>query len=247
MSIISLKNIDLHFPVYGADTRSLKKKLIRVTTGGMIEYDQNQIITIHALKNINLEIQEGDRVGLVGANGAGKSTLLRVLAGIYEPSFGQMHVHGKVSALLDVMLGLDPESSGFENMTMRGILHGMTFKEIAEKKVEIARFTELDDYLAMPIRTYSSGMQLRLAFAIATAILPEILILDEVVGAGDAHFMEKAKQRMDQLINTSKAVILASHDNHIIEVMCNKVIVMHAGEVVFYGAPLEGLEFYKGL
>jgi ABC-2 type transport system ATP-binding protein/lipopolysaccharide transport system ATP-binding protein len=247
MSIISLKNIDLHFPVYGADTRSLKKKLIQVTTGGMIEYDQNKIITIHALKNINLEIQEGDRVGLVGANGAGKSTLLRVLAGIYEPSSGQMHVHGKVSALLDVMLGLDSESSGFENMTMRGILHGMTFKEIAEKKAEIARFTELDDYLAMPIRTYSSGMQLRLAFAIATAVLPEILILDEVVGAGDAHFMEKAKQRMDQLINISKAVVLASHDNNIIEVMCNKVIVMHAGEIVFYGETLEGLAFYKGL
>lgn len=245
MTIISLKNVDLHFPIYGADTRSLKKKIIHVTTGGMIEYHQNQVLTVHALKNINLDIKEGDRVGLIGPNGAGKSTLLRVLAGIYEPTQGLVQVNGKISALLEVLLGLDPESSGFENMIIRGILHGMTFKEITQKKAQIAQFTELDDYLDMPIRTYSTGMQLRLAFAIATAINPEILILDEVVGAGDAHFMEKAKQRINQLIESSKAVILASHDNQAIESICNKVIVMKAGEIVFFGDTLEGLAVYK--
>ncbi len=244
MTIISLKNINLHFPIYGADTRSLKKKIIQVTTGGMIEYDQNEVITIHALKNISLDIHEGDRVGLIGSNGAGKSTLLRVLAGIYEPTSGDVEIHGQVSALLDVMLGLNQESTGFENMTIRGILHGMSFNQIAQKKAEIASFTELDDYLAMPIRTYSSGMLLRLAFAIATAVSPEILILDEVVGAGDAHFMLKAKQRIDRLVETSKAVILASHDNNTIEAMCNKVIVLQAGEMVFFGDTKQGLDLY---
>lgn len=245
MTVISLKNINLHFPIYGANTRSLKKKLIRVTTGGMIKYDRNEVVTVHALKNINLEIHEGDRVGLIGANGAGKTTLLRVLAGIYEPTSGEMEVHGKVSALLSVMLGMDHDSSGYENMTIRGILHGMSFKEIANKKEDIAAFTELDDYLAMPLRTYSSGMQLRLAFAIATAVDPEILVLDEVVGTGDAHFMHKAKARIDQLIAKSKAVIIASHDNNTIKMMCNKVIVMKAGELVFFGDTEQGLNYYK--
>lgn len=244
MTIISLKNVNLHFPIYGSDTRSLKKKIIQVTTGGMIEYARDQVITVHALKNINLDIHEGDRVGLIGSNGAGKSTLLRVLAGIYEPTAGVIQVNGKVSALLNVMLGLDPESSGFENITIRGLLHGMTYKEIATKKAEIAQFTELDDYLAMPIRTYSTGMQLRLAFAIATAIEPEILILDEIVGAGDAHFMQKAKHRIDTLVKTAKAVIIASHDNGTIETMCNKVIVMKAGELVFLGDVKQGLDIY---
>ncbi|MFA6036695.1 MAG: ABC transporter ATP-binding protein [Legionellales bacterium] len=245
MTIISLKNVNLHFPIYGANTRSLKKKIIQVTTGGMIEYDQNEIVTVHALKNINLDIKEGDRVGLIGANGAGKSTLLRVLAGIYEPTSGDVTVHGKVSALLEVMLGLDQESSGYENMTIRGILHGMSFKQIAEKKQEIAAFTELDDYLAMPIRTYSTGMQLRLAFAIATAIDPEILVLDEIVGTGDAHFMHKAKARIDELFTKSKAVILASHADSTIEMLCNKVIVMQAGKIVYFGETKEGLKYYN--
>jgi ABC-2 type transport system ATP-binding protein/lipopolysaccharide transport system ATP-binding protein len=245
MTIISLKNINLHFPIYGANTRSLKKRIIHVTTGGMIEYDRNEIVTVHALKNINLAIQEGDRVGLIGANGAGKSTLLRVLAGIYEPTSGILDIKGKVSALLDVMLGLDQDSTGYENMTIRGILHGLKFHEIAQKKEEIAKFTELEDYLAMPIRTYSTGMQLRLAFAIATAVNPEIFVLDEVVGTGDAHFMHKAKERIDRLIANSKAVILASHDNHTIEMMCNKVIVMHAGEILYFGETKAGLEFYQ--
>ncbi|MGA2655048.1 MAG: ABC transporter ATP-binding protein [Gammaproteobacteria bacterium] len=246
MTIISLKNINLHFPIYGANTRSLKKSIIRVTTGSMIECSRNKVVTVHALKNINLDIREGDRVGLIGSNGAGKSTLLRVFAGIYEPTSGDMTIHGKVSALLDVMLGLSSDSSGYENMTIRGILHGMSFKEIDAKKAEIAKFTELEDYLAMPIRTYSSGMQLRLAFAIATAVNPEILVLDEVVGTGDAHFMSKAKERLDKLITNSKAVILASHDNHTIEMMCNKVIVMKAGEIIFYGDTKEGLALYSG-
>lgn len=244
MTIISLKNLNLHFPIYGANTRSIRKRIMQASTGGMIEFDSNEVVTVHALKNINLDIHEGDRVGLIGSNGAGKSTLLRVLASIYEPTSGEMTINGKVSALLDVMLGLDQESSGYENMTLRGILHGMSFKEIDEKKAEIAKFTELDDYLAMPIRTYSTGMQLRLAFAIATAVNPEILVLDEVVGTGDAHFMNKAKERLDNLITNSKAVILASHDNHTIEMMCNKVIVMRAGEMVYFGETKAGLDFY---
>jgi ABC-type polysaccharide/polyol phosphate transport system ATPase subunit len=242
---ILLKNIDLHFPIYGANTQSLKNKIIHVTTGGMIERAKGQVVTVHALKNISLELKEGDRVGLIGANGAGKSTLLRVLAGIYEPTSGEVFIKGKVSALLNVMLGLDNESTGYENMTIRGILHGMSFSEIAAKKAEIAAFTELDDYLAMPIRTYSTGMRLRLAFAIATAINPEILILDEIVGVGDAHFIQRAKQRITSLIESAKIVVLASHDNQVISSICNKIIVMQAGELRYFGDTAQGLDYYN--
>ncbi len=245
MTIINLKHVNLSFPIYGADMQSLKKKIIHVTTGGLIKCGQNKVLMVQALRDITFKIQEGDRIGLIGSNGAGKSTLLRVLAGIYQPTSGYINVKGKVSALLNVMLGLNPELNGFENITLRCILQGMSFEEIQQRKSEIAEFTELDDYLMMPIRTYSAGMRVRLAFAIATAIEPEILILDEVISAGDAHFMNKAQQRIHRLINTSKSLILASHDSFTIKAICNKIIVLKSGEMVFFGDTDEGIAFYN--
>ncbi len=245
MAEIILDNISLDFPIYGVNTRSLRKHLLRATTGGLIKQTANDVITVRALNNLNLHIKHGDRVGIIGHNGAGKSTLLRVLAGIYEPIIGTMKVTGKVTALLNVMLGLDPESTGFENIFMCGVLNGMTFKAIEAHTKAIADFTDLGDYLAMPIRTYSSGMQLRLAFAIATSIHPEILILDEVVGVGDADFIGKAHKRLNSIIESSHIVIVASHDEGIVKTICNKVVVMDAGNAVFFGPQQEGLEFYK--
>jgi ABC-2 type transport system ATP-binding protein/lipopolysaccharide transport system ATP-binding protein len=245
MADILLNNVSLDFPIYGASTRSLKKRLIRATTGGLIKQAEGSVVTVRALNNLNIHIEHGDRVGLIGHNGAGKSTLLRVLAGIYEPVIGEMHIEGKVTALLNVMLGLDSESTGYENIRLCGILNRMTFENIDAHAKAIADFTDLGDYLSMPIRTYSSGMQLRLAFAIATSIEPEILILDEVVGVGDKQFIKKARQRLDEVIAQSKILVLASHDESIITKICNKVILMDSGNALFYGPVEEGFEFYR--
>lgn len=242
MAHIILQDVTLDFPIYGASSKSLKNSLIRLSTGGMINKSKDDhIITVKALDNINLSLVKGDRVGLVGHNGAGKSTLLRVLAGIYEPNIGRIEIAGKVTALLDVMLGLDPESTGYENIITRGVLNHLTLDEIKEKQEEIARFTELGGYLSIPVRTYSSGMMLRLAFAIATCISPQILILDEVVSVGDASFIEKARARITGMIDSADIVVIASHDDEIIRSLCNKVIYMSAGKIEFFGAVEEGL------
>jgi ABC-2 type transport system ATP-binding protein/lipopolysaccharide transport system ATP-binding protein len=227
-------------------TRSLKKEFMRMTTGGFIKRDDSQVVTIKALNNINLEIKHGDRIGLIGHNGAGKSTFLKLLAGIYEPINGNANIRGKVTALLDVMLGMDDESTGYENILLRGIIQGMTRSKIHKKQQEIANFTELGDYLNMPIRTYSSGMKVRLAFAIATSISPEILLLDEVIGAGDDAFLKKAKQRMQQLIDSAHILVLASHDTNIIKSICNKVLWLDAGKINYFGDVETGIKQYIG-
>lgn len=245
MASINLQSVSVDFPIYGMSSRSLKKQLIRFTTGGRLNRSDNQIVIVKALDSISLQIEHGDRIGLIGHNGSGKSTLLRVLAGIYEPTNGNITTIGKVSALLDVMLGMDPESTGYENIVLRGILNGLTKKQILDKKREIADFTELGDYLSVPVRTYSAGMQLRLAFGIATAIFPEILVLDEVVSAGDASFLHKAHDRFNKMVAASHIVILASHDSTMIENFCNKVIWLNAGKIEFFGEVTEGLERYQ--
>lgn len=244
MTHIILKNVSIEFPIYHANARSLKKQLLRLSTGGRLLKTANKSIAVKALDNISLEIQHGDRVGLIGHNGAGKSTLLRVLSRIYEPTEGYIKIEGKVSPLLDIMFGIEPESTGYENILTRGLLLGLTRQEIREKTDKIAEFTGLGDYLSVPIRTYSAGMQLRLAFGVATSISPEILVLDEVVGAGDLDFMENAKHRMNELISMSSIVVLATHSFDMIRDICNKVILMKEGKIHFYGDVAEGIAKY---
>lgn len=242
MAHISLHNVSLDFPIYGSSSKSLKNSLIRLSTGGIISKStEDHIITVKALDNLNLVLNSGDRVGLIGHNGAGKSSLLRVLAGIYEPSQGVIDICGKVTAVLDVMMGLDYESTGYENIVLRGVLNSLTLKQIKDKQQEIADFTELGGFLSIPVKTYSSGMMLRLAFAIATCIQPEILILDEIVSVGDAAFLEKAKERMSNIINVAEVVVIASHDPSIIKTFCTKVIIMDAGKMTFFGDVEQGL------
>lgn len=243
MASINLENVSVEFPIYEVSSRSLKKQLMRLTTGGALS-NESKVISVKALNHLTFNLQPGDRVGLVGHNGAGKSTLLRVLARIYEPTHGKITINGKVSALLDVMLGMDAESTGYENIIMRGLIHGLTRKEILEKQKEIADFTDLGDYLAMPVRAYSSGMRLRLAFSIATSVLSEIIVLDEVVGAGDAAFMKKAEDRLNSMLNNAEIVVLASHSNNVISEVCNKVLWLDAGEVAYFGNVAEGIERY---
>ncbi len=246
MASVTLESVSVDFPIYNLNARSLKKQFIRLTTGGALNSDEShKCVVVKALDNISFHLEHGDRVGLIGHNGAGKSTLLRVLAQIYEPIAGYIHFDGKVSPLLDVMLGINQESTGYENIILRGLLLGLTRKEILSKVNQIAEFTELGDYLSMPVRTYSSGMQLRLAFGVATSINPEILLLDEVVGIGDTAFMDKAEKRFHELIAQSSIVVLASHSNDVIKRICNKVILLEAGKVKYFGPADKGFSLYQ--
>jgi len=205
--------------------------------GGTTHEDAKKNLVVRALGNISLSLRDGDRLGLIGHNGAGKTTLLRVLAGIYPPSHGKVRIEGRVSTLFNTAPGLDMDDTGYENIYTCGRLLGMSRQELAHKLSDIERFCELGDYLSLPVRTYSAGMMTRLGFAIATAIDPEILILDEGLGAGDARFVERAKQRADAFIQKSNILVLASHSDTMIKEMCNRTILLHHGKVGAEGQP----------
>ena len=200
-----------------------------------------------ALDGINLALQKGDRVGLLGRNGAGKSTLLRVMARIYSPTAGKIEVNGKISNLFDINLGFNLEATGYENIINLCILRGFTKAEARAVVGDIETFTELGDFLNKPVRTYSSGMQVKLAFAVATAKASEILLIDEIIGVGDAKFMEKARQRIMNLVNQVHTLVLTSHSTEVIERFCNKVAVMDAGQIKYIGDCQSGIKFYEGM
>lgn len=244
MARIDLNNVFIEFPVYNVNARSLKKQFIHLATGGSVVQDARQHVMINALNNVSLTIHHGDRVGLIGHNGAGKSTFLRLLASIYEPTRGDILVDGHVSPMLDLMQGIEHELTGYENIFVRGALLGLKRSQIKAQTQEIAALTGLGDYLSMPTRTYSSGMLLRLAFAITVSIKPDILLIDEIFGAGDAEFREKAQKRMISLLDESSIVIMANHTDEIIKEFCNKVLLLEAGKIKYYGPVDEGLKLY---
>jgi ABC-2 type transport system ATP-binding protein/lipopolysaccharide transport system ATP-binding protein len=188
-----------------------------------------------ALDSITGTLAEGARVGLVGHNGAGKSTLLRLIAGIYEPCSGTAHIEGRVAPLFNISLGMDPEATGFENIVTRGLFLGLSRSEIQNKVAEIAAFTELDAFLDLPIRTYSEGMRTRLAFAVSTSIEPEILLLDEGIGAGDAAFLAKADKRLAEFTARAGIIVVASHSPGLIRRMCDKVVLLEHGRIALVG------------
>lgn len=230
-SYIKLNNVSVIFPIYNASNRSLKKRVINIATGGKIATDSGKKVTIKSLTNINLELKKGDRIGLTGHNGAGKSTLLRVLSGVYVPSVGTIELKGKIVSLLDISVGMDGESTGYENIMLRGILLGFSSEQIAQKIDEIAEFSELGDYLNMPMRTYSSGMNLRLAFSIITAFPADIILMDEWLSVGDARFNKKASERLEAMVKGSSILVLASHDDALVKRLCNKVITLEHGQI----------------
>ena len=230
MATIRLRDVHVEIPIYNTSGRSLKKQLVRATTGGRIQSDHG-LTVVRALNGVTLDLKDGDRLGLVGHNGAGKTTLLRVLAGVYEPTRGSVSVEGSVMPLLDVHMGIDVEATGEENIVLRGTLLGISRRKLAAVTSEIAEFTELGDYLRMPVRTYSAGMVLRLAFAISTCIQPDILLMDEYFAVGDASFVHKAQRRLNQLVSQAGIMVLASHSDELIRRLCNKVIWLQAGEV----------------
>lgn len=229
---ISAKDLTVEFPIYNASHRSLKKRMIASATGGRIAGDAGQRVTVRALESINFDLRPGDRLGLLGHNGAGKTTLLRVLSGVYPPSSGQLIANGRIAALTDISVGIDGEATGFENIFLRGVVMGMTTREIDAKMDEIAEFSELGEYLNMPVRTYSSGMQLRLAFAVSTSIDADIVLMDEWLSVGDAGFNKKASLRLEQMVENSSILVMASHQEKVINRLCNRRMRMEHGQIV---------------
>ena len=217
MVSLRLESVTVDFPVYNANSRSLKNRLLHHGTGGRIGRDSRNRLSVRALEDVSLAFEHGERVGLVGHNGSGKTTLLRVLAGAYEPTRGQVRRCGRTASLLNVSLGIDPEATGYENIMTRGLFLGLMPEQVQERMDEIAAFTELGDYLAMPMHTYSLGMRLRLAFAVCTCFEPEILLMDEWLSVGDQSFVEKAKRRLEEFVERAGILVLASQNAALLE------------------------------
>jgi ABC-type polysaccharide/polyol phosphate transport system ATPase subunit len=247
LSFLRLQNVTVEFPVYRGSSRSLKKSLLATSTYGNLARDALDRINVRALNDVSLEIQSGERVALIGRNGAGKTTLLKLLAGVIEPTQGIAESAGTVSSLLDMTVGLDPDSTGRENIILRGMFMGIRPRDMRPFAADIAEFTELDQYLDMPVRTYSTGMMVRLAFAITTCIRREILIMDEWLNAGDARFLEKAERRIEEFVRDSSILVLASHSKKIIEEWCTRGVLLDQGHVLEIGPVNEVLATYDRL
>ena len=248
MASLVVENVTVDFPIYGSQ-KTFRHALFAKTTGGFIrrEGDNNDRVSVRALENISFNLSHGDRLGMIGHNGAGKSTLLRVCSGVYEPTQGTVKIDGKVSPLFSTSPGLDGDDSGYENIQTCGMFLGMTPEEIVRKTPEIEEFSELGDYLSLPVRTYSTGMLVRLGFGIATCIDPEILLLDEGLGAGDARFAERANKRVDALVERASILVLASHSDALIKAMCNKAILLQGGRIIAQGSVDDVIKEYHQL
>jgi ABC-type polysaccharide/polyol phosphate transport system ATPase subunit len=221
--------------MYQGSSQSLKKMLFAATIQGNLARDASNRVAVRALNDLTLDIEDGDRLGLIGPNGAGKTTLLRVLAGIYAPTSGEIHSSGKVSSLLDVSVGLNPDATGRENIILRGMYMDIHPREMRLRVDEIAEFTELGAYLDMPTRTYSSGMMIRLGFAVSTCVRAEVLVMDEWLSAGDASFLEKAQRRMEAFVGSSTILVLASHSMDMLRKWCNRGILLQHGRITAQG------------
>ena len=234
MAAVALKNVTVQIPIYDVGGSSLRKVILSKTVGGRFEQSGSHLV-VDALKDVSFEAHDGDRIALVGNNGSGKSTLLRVLSDVYPATAGTVQVVGEVSPMFDAMLGMSMDATGMENIWICGRLWGLSQTQIKDSLDDISEFTELGDYLNVPVRTYSTGMMLRLAFAIATVRDPEILLLDEVVGVGDSAFFEKAFRRLQGIIRRSQILFLASHIDDILRKVCNKALWLDHGKLVQYG------------
>ncbi|BBZ50200.1 ABC transporter ATP-binding protein [Mycobacterium heidelbergense] len=235
----------VEFPIFDAKTRSLKKTFLG-KAGGAVGLTAANVPVIEALRGITLSLSIGDRVGLVGRNGAGKSTLLRLLSGIYEPTRGSATVRGRIAPIFDLGVGMDPEISGYDNIIIRGLFLGETRQTMRSKVDEIAEFTELGDYLSMPLRTYSTGMRMRLALGVVTSVDPEILLLDEAIGSVDTDFLRKALTRLQKLVERSGILVFASHSNDFLARLCKTAIWIDRGEIKMTGSVEDVIGTYEG-
>jgi len=244
-SYINLNSVSVDFPVFHAASVSAKNRLLSTITGGLIDRKTDGHITVKGLRNVNLEIKQGDRVGVVGHNGAGKTTLLRVLSGIFVPTTGSAQIDGDVVSLINITLGIDFEATGIENIKLRAAMMGI--KNLSVPDVErIVEFSGLGDFIEMPFRTYSSGMQLRLAFAVSTFVSPQILIMDEWLSTGDESFRHRAEERMRQIVDATEILILASHSRELLLNSCNRLVWLEHGAVKMDGDPVTVCKVYFG-
>jgi len=227
-----MNNVSVDFPIYNTTGRSLKNQLMQAATGGRMGSNEQGRVVVRALQSISLEFKEGDRVGVVGHNGAGKSTLLRVISGVYEPIEGCLEVQGKITTMIDLSLGMDGEATGIENIYLRGALLGFNRQWLSSKISDVVDFAGLGDFIRMPLRTYSTGMQMRLAFSIATLVQPEIILMDEWLTVGDADFKEKAQQRLHEIVQKSSILIIATHSPELVEKVCNRTIQLDRGNLI---------------
>ncbi len=245
MTTAILHNVTVDFPIYGASHKSLRQTLF----GGIARLFGHDVprqprVVVRALENVTFELNEGDRLGIIGHNGAGKSTLLQVLAGVYAPTSGTIRLDGRISPLFNASPGLDLDDTGYENIKTCGMFLGMNASEIKERVGDIASFSELGEYLDLPVRTYSSGMLTRLGFAIATSINPDILLLDEGLATGDARFATRAEERLQHLIARSRILVLATHSDAMIKTMCNLCALFEKGRLVSFGPVEQVIDLY---
>ena len=227
MAHIDITNVTVDLPIYGAHNMNLKGRV-----ANFLARRETEVEIIRALDNVSLSIKDGERVGIVGPNGSGKTTLLRVMAGILKPSQGNVSIHGSVVSMIDQGLGMDPQCTGIENIFRRGIFLNQSTQQMEEHLDDIVEFSGLGDRIRHPLYTYSSGMRARLAFSIATSVKPEILILDEGIGAADEEFAERAATRLDAFLQNAGILLLASHSNQLIESWCNRKIRLESGQVL---------------
>ena len=243
MALVRLTDVSLEYPIYDVTSRSLKVSLIEHAVGSRLARDRRKV-RVQALRDISLHLKEGDRVGLVGRNGSGKSTLLRVVAGVTYPQRGSLEIKGRVVPLIERGLGINPELTGRQNITLPLLLLGATQSEIREAHKDIPDWTGLGEFIDLPVRTYSDGMRTRLMFAISTAIKGDVLLLDEWLGAGDAQFVQAASERLNRMLAAAGIMIVATHSVEIIFRFCNKAVWMDRGEIVAIGSTDMVLERY---
>lgn len=240
---ISLKNISLHFPIFNAHKFSLRNAIVN-KLGGQLSTGDGSLKIVEALKNISFEAHVGDRIGLIGHNGSGKSTLMRTIAGIYTPTSGILKIKGNISTLFGTSISSNEEMTGDENLFLGSLIFGRSYKKAKEGLEKLRDFTELGDYLNLPLRTYSEGMKVRVGFAVATNFSPDILLIDEIFGAGDKDFAKKSQQKIESLIEESNTFLFASHSDELIKRFCNKAILMSHGELKVFGDVKDVLEAY---
>ena len=249
MTHIRLENVNVEIPIYDSHALRLIRlpSLLRAKVGTSTVSHSGNVILMHALRDLNLDLFEGDRVCIIGHNGAGKSTLLRLIAGIYPPTSGTAEISGEVFALLGSNLTLNMDATGYENIQLVAHIRQWPRESLLDYIRDIEEFTELGEYLSLPARVYSAGMQARLAYALATIQSPDILLIDEGIGAGDADFQLKAQQRTQRFVGGAKILLLASHSRDLCKALCSKALLLAKGENVFFGDIQEAFMRYSKL
>lgn len=246
-SIIADK-VCIEYPILQSTDRSLKRRFVNAATGGRVARDSQDHIVVTALNEVSLTISEGERVAIVGHNGSGKTTLLRSIAGVYQPASGKLSVNGTISTLFDIYMGFDAEATGRENVVLRGLVMGLNRAQILQRMDDIREFSGLGDYLELPTRTYSSGMQLRLAFAVATSVQREIVLMDEWLSVGDAEFKVRAEHRLHEHLQRTSILVIATHSEELVKTLCTRRIELNQGRVVaddVIAAPQSGAVFRR--